>query len=104
MRKVMNIELLNNIIDEVWEYHGYFDEDTYDGIMQVVRYALGMIVEQKLFYLDAIIYELGIKRGLSYDYDIVNLIKKSEEEHKDEPEWLFSCLVFDDIYRYIERR
>ena len=104
MRKFMNVELLNNIIDEVWEYHGYFDEDTYDGIMQVVRYALGMIVEQKLFYLDAIIYELGIERGLSYDYDIVNLIKKSEEEHKDEPEWLFSCLVFDDVYRYIERR
>ena len=103
MRKVMNIELLDNIIDEVWEYHGYFDEDTYAGIMQVIRYALGMIVEEKLFYLEAIIYELGIERGLSYDYDIVNLIKKSEEEHKDEQE-LFSCLVFDDVYRYIERR
>ena len=104
MRKVMNIELLNSIIDEVWEYHGYFDEDTYDGIMQVVRYALGMVVSKKVFYLNAVVSALDLERGLSYDYDIVNLIKKSEEEHKDEPEWLFSCLVFDDVYKYIERR
>lgn len=102
MRKVMDIELLNNIIDEVWEFHGYYDEDTYDGIMQVVRYALGMVVEKELFYLDAIIYELGIERGLSYDYDIVNLIKKSEEEHKDK--YLSGRFVINDVYRYIERR
>ena len=102
MRKVMDIELLNNIIDEVWEFHGYYDEDTYDGIMQVVKYALGMVVEDKLFYLDAIICELGIERGLSYDYDIVNLIKKSEDEHKDK--WLCGRFVFNDVYRYIENR
>ena len=98
----MTLHLFDDINYATGEYVERYNEHTYDMILDIVRYALGLKANINEHH-EAIINKLNLRRGQAYDYYVVQILTQSENQVVA-PDWLYSCNVLYKVRDYLERR